>query len=107
MPLSIFRVPNLSAANVVTALLGAAWIAMWFFLNLYRQQMLGDGAFEAGALLPMVPADGSFAADVLPAALLAAGGMSLACIPVMMAALSGAAPQTPGSRRPQRERAPP
>jgi Na+/melibiose symporter-like transporter len=35
-------------------LLGAAWIPMWFFLNLYLQQVLGYGAFESGlALLPM------------------------------------------------------
>jgi len=54
MPLTIFRAPNLAAANVVMALLGAAWIPMWFFLNLYLQQVLGYGAFEGGAaLLPM------------------------------------------------------
>jgi MFS family permease len=36
------------------ALLGAAWIPMWFFLNLYLQQVLGFGALEGGlALLPM------------------------------------------------------
>jgi MFS family permease len=111
---------------------------MWFFLNLYLQQVLGYGAFEAGAaLLPMtaaimilmvgvtgrlvgrfgvapltisglailaagigwlalVPADGSFVTDVLPATIVAAVGMSLAYIPVMMAALSGAAPQEAG-----------
>ena len=40
--------------------------------------------------------DGSFAVDVLPASLVAAAGMSLAYIPVMMAALSGAAPQEAG-----------
>jgi EmrB/QacA subfamily drug resistance transporter len=138
VPLSIFRVPGLSGANVVAALLGAAWIPMWFFLNLYLQQVLGYGAFEAGAaLLPMtaaimalmvgvtgrlvarfgvaplsvaglavlaagigwlalVPADGSFVTDVLPATIVAAVGMSLAYIPVMMAALSGAAPQEAG-----------
>ena len=54
MPLRIFRVPNLAAGNVVMALLGSAWVPMWFFLNLYLQQVLGYGAFEAGAaLLPM------------------------------------------------------
>jgi EmrB/QacA subfamily drug resistance transporter len=54
MPLGIFRAPNLSAGNAVMTLLGAAWIPMWFFLNLYLQQVLGYGAFEAGAaLLPM------------------------------------------------------
>ena len=54
MPLRIFRVGNLSAANVTMLLLGGAWIPLWFFLNLYLQQVLGYGAFEAGAaLLPM------------------------------------------------------
>ena len=54
MRLAILRAPNLAAANVAQLLLGAAWIPMWFFLNLYLQQVLGYGAFEAGAaLLPM------------------------------------------------------
>jgi MFS family permease len=52
--LGIFRSPNLAAANLTMALLGAAWIPLWFFLNLYLQQVLGYGAFESGAaLLPM------------------------------------------------------
>ena len=46
-----------AAANVVMALFGAAWIPMWFFLNLYLQQVLGYDAFESGlALLPMTGA---------------------------------------------------
>jgi EmrB/QacA subfamily drug resistance transporter len=54
MRLGIFRAPNLAAANVAQVLLGAAWVPMWFFLNLYLQQVLGFGAFEGGAaLLPM------------------------------------------------------
>lgn len=54
LPLPIFRTPNLAAANVVMALLGAAWVPMWYFLNLYVQQVLGYGPFKAGsALLPM------------------------------------------------------
>ncbi|HEY7598471.1 MAG TPA: MFS transporter [Candidatus Limnocylindrales bacterium] len=48
MRLEIFRAPNLAAANVAQLLLGAAWIPMWFFLNLYLQQVLGYGAFEGG-----------------------------------------------------------
>jgi EmrB/QacA subfamily drug resistance transporter len=55
--LSILRTPNLAAANLAQLLLGAAWIPMWFFLNLYLQQVLGFGAFEGGAaLLPMTVA---------------------------------------------------
>ena len=52
--LGIFSAPNLGAANLAQALLGAAWIPMWFFLNLYLQQVLGLSAFPSGAaLLPM------------------------------------------------------
>ncbi|MGI8867281.1 MAG: MFS transporter [Mycobacteriales bacterium] len=55
--LGIFRSPNLAAANLAQLLLGAAWIPMWFFLNLYLQQVLGYGAFAGGAaLLPMTAA---------------------------------------------------
>ncbi|MFH5227574.1 MFS transporter [Antrihabitans spumae] len=54
MRLGIFTAPNLAVANVAQLLLGAAWIPMWFFLNLYLQQVLGYSAFPAGAaLLPM------------------------------------------------------
>lgn len=54
MRLGILRAPNLAAANVAQLLLGAAWIPMFFFINLYLQQVLGLGAFESGAaLLPM------------------------------------------------------
>lgn len=54
MRLGIFRTPNLAAANIAQLLLGAAWIPMWLFLNLYLQQVLGLGAFASGAaLLPM------------------------------------------------------
>ncbi|KRG64270.1 MULTISPECIES: MFS transporter [Stenotrophomonas] len=54
LPLAIFKAPNLAAGNLVMALLGAAWIPLWFFLNLYLQQILGLSALASGfALLPM------------------------------------------------------
>ena len=54
LPLGIFKAPNLAAGNLVMALLGAAWIPLWFFLNLYLQQILGLSALASGlALLPM------------------------------------------------------
>jgi predicted MFS family arabinose efflux permease len=57
IPLRIFRTTNLLPSNVVMALLGAAWMPMWFFLNLYLQQIQGYGPFESGlALLPMTAA---------------------------------------------------
>ena len=54
MRLGIFKAPNLAAANVAQLMLGAAWIPMFFFINLYLQQVLGLGAFASGAaLLPL------------------------------------------------------
>lgn len=54
MRLGLLRAPLLGAANGAQLLLGAAWVSMWFFLNLYLQQVLGATAFAAGAaLLPM------------------------------------------------------
>ena len=94
--LGIFRAPNLAAANLAQLLLGAAWIPMWFFLNLYLQQVLGYTAFPSGAaLVPMtllimigmiglaprvLAAIGPKAATVTGLALLAAGMAWLALI---------------------------
>lgn len=54
VPMSIFKTPNLPVGNLVMALLAAAWIPLWFYLNLYLQQVLNYSAFQSGlALLPM------------------------------------------------------
>lgn len=54
VPMTIFKVPNLSGGNLVMAFMAAAWIPLWFFLNLYLQQTLNYSAFNSGlALLPM------------------------------------------------------
>lgn len=54
VPLGIFRTPNLTAGNLATALLAAAWTPLWYFLNLYLQQILHYSALSSGlALLPM------------------------------------------------------
>jgi EmrB/QacA subfamily drug resistance transporter len=54
MPLSIFRMRRLRAANLVIALLYSAVFAMWFFLTLYLQQVLHYSALRAGlSFLPM------------------------------------------------------
>ncbi|MFE6676819.1 MFS transporter [Streptomyces sp. NPDC057729] len=53
----IWKAPNLAGANIAQLLMAAAWIPMWFFLNLYLQQVLGLDAFASGsALLPMTVA---------------------------------------------------
>jgi EmrB/QacA subfamily drug resistance transporter len=54
MPLRIFASRMLSGANAVVFTLGAAMFAMWFFVSLYLQQVLGYSPLEAGlAFLPM------------------------------------------------------
>ena len=54
MPLAIFRMPSLRAANLVIALLYSAVFAMWFFLTLYLQQVLNYDPLQAGlSFLPM------------------------------------------------------
>lgn len=55
VPLHIFKTTrNLLSGNIVMVLIGAAWVSMWFFINLYLQQILNYGPFESGlALLPM------------------------------------------------------
>jgi EmrB/QacA subfamily drug resistance transporter len=54
MRLGIFKAPNLAASNFAQFMLGAAWIPMFFFINLYLQQVIGLGAFASGAaLLPL------------------------------------------------------
>ncbi len=54
VPLSIFASRTLTGANVVVLLMGSAMFALWFFMSLYMQQVLGLTPIRAGlAFLPM------------------------------------------------------
>lgn len=54
MPLRLFHSRQLSAANAVIGLVGAATFAMWFFLSLYLQEVLGYSPIKTGLVfLPM------------------------------------------------------
>jgi EmrB/QacA subfamily drug resistance transporter len=54
VPARIMRMGQLRAANVVVFLLYGAIFAMWFFLTLWMQQVLGLDALETGvAFLPL------------------------------------------------------
>ncbi len=60
MPLSVFRLRNLRAANVVIFLLYAAIFGFWFFLSLYMQGTLHYSALHTGiAFVPMTLAVGT------------------------------------------------
>ncbi|MFI6640047.1 MFS transporter [Streptomyces sp. NPDC050504] len=70
MPLGLFRSRAVSAANAAMFVNGAAMFAMWFFMTLYAQNVLGYSAFEAGlALVPSsltVMIGSKFAPRVMP-----------------------------------------
>jgi EmrB/QacA subfamily drug resistance transporter len=54
IPLDVFRMPALRAANLIVALLFAAIFGMWYFVSLYLQEVKGDDALLAGiSFLPM------------------------------------------------------
>ncbi|WP_409341941.1 MFS transporter [Paenibacillus sp. MBLB4367] len=54
VPLRIFKSPNLAAGNIALVMLSGGWIPLWYFLNLYLQQVLKFSAFAGGVgLLPM------------------------------------------------------
>jgi EmrB/QacA subfamily drug resistance transporter len=57
VPMRIFRSRTLTAANVVVFFLGTSVFAMWYFVSLYLQQVLGFSPIKAGlAFLPMTAA---------------------------------------------------
>jgi EmrB/QacA subfamily drug resistance transporter len=54
MPFSIFRLRTLRGADIVGLLIGMSLFAMFFFLSLYMQQVLGYDALKTGfAYLPL------------------------------------------------------
>jgi EmrB/QacA subfamily drug resistance transporter len=54
IPLDVFKMPQLRAANLIVALLFFAMFGMWYFVSLYLQKVQGDDALLAGiSFLPM------------------------------------------------------
>jgi EmrB/QacA subfamily drug resistance transporter len=97
VPLPIFRMPKLRAANIVVFLLYGAVFSMWFFVSLYLQQVLHHDALLTGlAFVPMTLAvvlATSFAARLVARfsarSVIAAGMLSAT---VGLALLSGVRP---------------
>jgi EmrB/QacA subfamily drug resistance transporter len=54
VPFRVLRIGSIAGANVTGLLLGASLFAMFFFISLYMQQILGFDALQAGlAYLPL------------------------------------------------------
>ncbi len=88
VPLSIFRLAQLRAANLVVILMYAALFAMFYFVTLYMQQVLGDDALEAG--LRFLPLTGSvFAGSRVAPRLVARFGVRAIVVAGMLSATAG------------------
>nr|BEK64467.1 MFS transporter [Kitasatospora purpeofusca] len=58
IPPGLLATGRVAAGNVLMALLGSVWIALFFFLPLYQQQVLGSGPLATGAgQLPLAAAN--------------------------------------------------
>ncbi|MGA4539547.1 MFS transporter [Uniformispora flossi] len=70
MPLSVFRIRGLAAANVTQLIAMCGFISMFFFLTLYMQDVLGYSPLKAGAAwLPLcvgVAVSAGIASQLLP-----------------------------------------
>jgi EmrB/QacA subfamily drug resistance transporter len=66
LPLSIFRIKGLAAANVTQLIGVAGFIAMFFFLTLYMQDVLGYSPIKTGLAYLPVTAGVGMAAGITP-----------------------------------------
>ncbi|MFB7620376.1 MFS transporter [Kitasatospora sp. NPDC056181] len=58
IPPRLFTTGRVASGNLLMALLGSVWIALFFFLPLYQQQVLGSGPLATGAgQLPLAAAN--------------------------------------------------
>ncbi|MFD9030524.1 MFS transporter [Streptomyces sp. NPDC059567] len=86
MPLKVFRSRAVSAANVAILVCGSTSFAMWFFMTVYAQNVLGYTPLQAG--LALVPSSISVivGSKLAPRLMPAAGARNLAVIGALVAA---------------------
>ncbi|WP_142263990.1 DHA2 family efflux MFS transporter permease subunit [Streptomyces sp. SLBN-115] len=86
MPLGLFRLRAVSAANAAMFVSGSAMFSMWFFMTLYAQNVLGYTPLEAG--LALVPSSLAIvlAAKLAPRFMRTAGARTVATLGTLLAA---------------------
>jgi EmrB/QacA subfamily drug resistance transporter len=96
LPLGLFRNPNFAGAQVAAAAISATFFAIFLYVTLYLQQVLGLTAIEAGlvylpATIVMFVVSGATSAvgDKVSARVMVAGGLALVAIGVGLMTLSG------------------
>ncbi|MFI2373288.1 MFS transporter [Streptomyces sp. NPDC018833] len=86
MPLKVFRSRAVSAANVAMTVTGSVSFAMWFFMTVYAQNVLGYTPLEAG--LALIPSSLSIVigSKFAPRLMVRAGARNVAVIGALIAA---------------------
>ncbi|GGU18457.1 MFS transporter [Streptomyces lavendofoliae] len=86
MPLKVFRSGAVTSANVSMVVNGSASFAMWFFMTVYAQNVLGYTPLEAG--LALVPSSISVivGSKLAPRLMAATGARNLAVLGTLIAA---------------------
>ncbi|MEH0555073.1 MFS transporter [Streptomyces sp. B21-101] len=86
MPLGLFRLRTVSAANAAMFVSGSAMFSMWFFLTLYLQNALGYTPLEAG--LALVPSSLAIVvgSKIAPRLMRATGARTVAVLGTLLAA---------------------
>ncbi|MGW0701285.1 MFS transporter [Streptomyces sp. NPDC002867] len=86
MPLKVFRSRAVSAANVAMTVTGSVSFAMWFFMTVYAQNVLGYTPLEAG--LALIPSSLSIVigSKLAPRLMVRAGARNVAVLGALIAA---------------------
>ncbi|MBT2394016.1 MFS transporter [Streptomyces sp. ISL-1] len=86
MPLKVFRSRAVTAANVAMFVCGSASFAMWFFMTVYAQNVLGYPPLQAG--LALIPSSVSVivGSKLAPRLMVRAGARNVAVIGALVAA---------------------
>ncbi|HET9733333.1 MAG TPA: MFS transporter [Acidimicrobiales bacterium] len=86
MPLGLFKIKAVSAANVVMLLVGSVFFAMWYFVSLYLQDVHGYGPLKTGLLFLPMSASVIVAAQTAGRLLTRVGSRALLVVGLVLAA---------------------
>ncbi|WP_372499609.1 MFS transporter [Streptomyces lichenis] len=86
MPLKVFRSRPVSAANAAMLVNGSASFAMWFFLTVYAQGVLGYSPLEAGVALVPSSLSVVLGSKLAPRLMALVGARDLAILGALVAA---------------------
>ncbi|MCG6493890.1 MFS transporter [Kitasatospora sp. A2-31] len=88
VPPRLFAARDVTVGNLLTGLFGSVWIALFFFLPLYQQQVLGEGPLTTGlGQLPLAVAN-MIGAALAPALVRRVGG-STALVAALLTEAAG------------------